>query len=104
MLQPVKVRLDPLFTKLNQVEEEEHLGHAVRVPREVRDVLWSWWNDFEDLYEALEDKGHKLTNKQWRNLKGALKKIGGVSLEGLSHRLEDICKELAGLNITFPKV
>ena len=102
LLEATKTHLEPLFKKLNEMDCEEEIGHAVKVPKEKRDKLWKWYNCFEDLYENLEELGHKLTQKEWRELKGALKRIGRVSFLELDNRLSEICKELVNLNITFP--
>ncbi|THU76158.1 hypothetical protein K435DRAFT_903017 [Dendrothele bispora CBS 962.96] len=70
----------------------EDLGLPVKVPGEVRERLWSWWNALNDLYYEFEERGHSLTNKEWRILKGALKSIAKISLSNLNDRLLDICK------------
>ena len=96
MIEAAKVRLDPIFKKLI---DEDKAEESARVPEAVRDRLWEWWNRFEDLYEGLDTKGHDLTNKQWRILKGALKKIGRTSFEQLDSRFAEICEALAEITI-----
>ena len=88
--------------KLNREDDNEHYGLTVRVSREVRDSLWSWYSHLEELYADLEVIGHKLTNAEWRRLKGALKCIGKVDFTQLNTRLPDICNELVALSITLP--
>lgn len=78
------------------------MGLAARVSPEVRDNIWGWFLQLQDINEDLDTIGHKLTNAEWRGLKGALKKIGRVSFEEVKSRLPDICNELAELNITLP--
>ncbi|KAG7098453.1 hypothetical protein E1B28_000403 [Marasmius oreades] len=102
LLEAVKIRLDPFMQKLMVEDEREYDGLTIRVPKEVRDYLFTFHERFEDLYQNLEEKGHKLTNKQWRELKGALKKIGGISLVNLEDRLLEICKEFVALEPTLP--
>ena len=102
LLEATKIRLEPLFTKLNKEDDNEHYGFAVRVPRDVQDTLWSWYSCLEELYADLEVIGYKLTNAEWRKLKGALKHISKVDFTQLNTRLPDICNELVALSITLP--
>ena len=85
-------RLDPLFEKVD-------LG--VGISQEVREQMMKMGKDLDSLYQDLEEKGHKLTNKQWRLLKRDLKRIGHVSFEHLSTRLEEICNKLLELELNF---
>ena len=96
------VRLEPVFRILDKEDLNEDLGLAVRVPPEIRDGIWEWFLRLQDLNADLDTIGHKLTNAQWRGLKGALKKIGKVSFDNLKNRLPEICSDLAQLNITLP--
>src|SRR5579875_1313694 len=96
------VRLEPVFKILDKEDLNEDLGLAARVSPEVRDNIWGWFLQLQDINENLDTIGHKLTNAEWRGLKGALKKIGRVSFEEVKSRLPDICNELAELNITLP--
>ena len=102
LLETTTIHLQPLFTKLNEVDAEEDQGYAAKVFLEHRECLWGWYNHLEDLYENLDKEGHKLTNAEWRKLKGALKRIGKVSFEDLQNRFSDICAELVELEITLP--
>ncbi|THU90302.1 hypothetical protein K435DRAFT_968747 [Dendrothele bispora CBS 962.96] len=101
LFDPVINRLYPLFQKLNEDDRNEDLGLPVKVPGEVRERLWSWWNALNDLYYDFEERGHSLTNKEWRILKGALKSIGKISLSNLNDRLLDICSELEALDLNY---
>jgi hypothetical protein len=102
LLEATKVRLEPLFIRLNEEDDKEESGLAVRVPLEIRNKLWIWHRRLEDLYEDLDTLGHRLTNAEWRKLKGALKRIGKVSFKDLNNRLAEICTELLELEITLP--
>jgi hypothetical protein len=99
MFDPVIDRLNPLFDKL---QNDENLGDAARVPKETRESLWEWYNKLYDLYYNFEERSHKLENKEWRQLKGVLKKVGKVSFEKLDSRLVEVCAELQALNLTSP--
>ena len=92
MLEATKVRLDPLFDKLNEDDKREDQGLTARVPSDVKDNLWSWWSQVQDWYADLDTQGHDLTNAQWRELKGAFKRIGKVKFTNLDERFLDICK------------
>lgn len=102
LLEATKARVDPLFKKLQEDDDDEHLGIAGRVPLDDRNILWKWFNRLDSLYSTLDTRGHELTNHEWRDLKGALKRIGKVSFKDLDSRLTEICKELVKLNITLP--
>lgn len=73
------------------------------MPLEVRDNIWRWFSKLQDLNAELETIGHKLTNAEWRGLKGVLKKIGKVSFTEMKGRLPEICTELEQLKITLPQ-
>ena len=96
------IQLEPVFKILDRKDSNEDLGLAVKVSPEIRDSIWEWFLRLQDLNTDLDTIGHKLTNAQWRGLKGALKKIGKVSFDNLKNRLPEICSDLAQLNITLP--
>lgn len=104
ILEATKIRLDPLFDKLNADDIREDQGFPARVPSEVRDNLWTWYDGMQEWYKQWDVKGHKLTHHQYRYLIGPLKKIGKVKFTSLEERFVDICTELAGLNISFPPI
>ena len=96
LISATRQRLIPLFKKINEKE------HAEKVPGDVQENLWKWWERLQELGENLETLGHNIKASEWRHLKGALKRIGKVSFKDLDSRLPEICKELAELNITLP--
>ena len=102
ILEATKICLDPLFEKLNKEEKAEAIGDAVRVSERIRNELWTWWDQFQDIYMDLDTIGHRYTNKQWRELKGVLKRIGKIPFDNLDSRLAEICNELVELKPTFP--
>jgi hypothetical protein len=78
------------------------LGIAVKVPTEIRDKVWELKNQFNVYFEELDTRGHKMTNKEWRMLKKAVKMIGEVSFQDLDSNLLSICNALLELEIKFP--
>ena len=96
LISATRQRLIPLFKKLNEKE------HAARVPEEVMDNIWKWWDRLQTLGDELDKIGPDIKVTQWRHFKGALKRIGKVSFKDLDSRLPEICNELAKLNITLP--
>ena len=102
MLLVTVTRLEPIFQRLKDEDLYQDSGHAARVSESTRDELWKWFDRLQDLCDDLKNLGRLLTNAEWRNLKGALKRIGKVSFEKLDSRLPEICLELAQLNITLP--
>ena len=102
MMNATRLRLDPIAEKLNEDDLREESGLEVKVPIEVRNRVWDLVNKFNGYYEDLETLGHSLTNKQWRVLKKAVKKIGGVAFTDLEDNLLNICNELLELDIMFP--
>ena len=101
MLNATRDRLDVLFKELLKEDADEEAGLPVKVPLEARNYLWTWFDPFQDLYENFEDRGHKLTNKQFRNLRGTLKKIGRVDFTNFKERIRDICKALVDIEPVF---
>ena len=101
VLLATKICLEPNFKELKKEDEREHYGIAVRVSLEDRDSLWKWYSRLEDLYES-DSLARNLTNKEWRDLCGACKRIGKVSFHKLAHRFPIICKNLVDLQITLP--
>ena len=102
VLEATKTRLDPFFFALRHEDSREDLGLSFSVPAEVRTELWGWWDRFQVLYDELRTLGHDLTNAQWRQLGGAIKRIGRVSFEDLDNRIPEISQKLADLKITLP--
>ncbi|KAJ3739624.1 hypothetical protein EV360DRAFT_76828 [Lentinula raphanica] len=102
VLQATKIRLEPVFRELNSEEYKEYNGQAFRISNQDRNSLWGWYNDLEDLYQDLDKRGHQLSNKNWREIKGICTKIGKVNFQSLYTRLPEICKELLDLNIVLP--
>lgn len=85
-------RLEPVFLKLKT---------AKGISSEVREKLEKMGTEFNTLWTDLDQRGSKLTNKQWRYIKRDLKRIGRVSFTNLSTRFVEVCNELAALDITF---
>lgn len=96
--------LDPLFDKLKKEEARAVLGLAIRVSVELQEEMWKWVGPFLDVHDKLKEYGHELTKKEWRDLFGALKRIGKVKFDHLDSRLVEICEELVALKLTFPKL
>lgn len=95
-------RLDPLFLKLDAFDKLEDKGMRLRVSENRRKGLWYWYCKLQDLYDEIDESGHRFTNKHWRHLAGALKRIGTVSFNDLSNRWVEICTKLAELDIRLP--
>lgn len=95
-------RLDPLFLKLDAIDGLEDKGMRVRLSEDNRKEIWYWYSELQDLYNDIEEKGRKYSSKHWRQLAGALKRIGKVSFHDLSNRWIEICNELAEMNIRLP--
>lgn len=102
LVRKVRVRLEPFFLLLQKEDAKLTLELAVRVPKEVQDKLWPWWGDFQVIHEHLDVVGHRFTDNQWRHIWGATKRIAEVKFHQLHHRLPEICRQLAELNISFP--
>ncbi|KAF5341459.1 hypothetical protein D9757_015518 [Collybiopsis confluens] len=102
MLLATVTRLEPIFERLKDEDLLQDSGRSVRVSETVRDDLWRWYDRLQDLSDDLKNLGRLFTNAEWRNLRGALKRIGKVSFEKVDSRLQEICLELAQLNITLP--
>lgn len=96
------IRLKPLFEKLQKEEAKLILGLAARVPKEHQDLLWVWWNAFQEICADIDEDGHRYTHSQFRDISGACKRIKPVPFHDLERRLPEICSELVELKITFP--
>lgn len=96
-------RLDPVFNALNKEDDRET---ATSIPSKIPEVicteLWTWWGNVQELYDHLGEEGHNLSLKEWRECKGALKRIRKVKLENPSDNLLEISVALWDLNLTFP--
>ena len=105
VLGAIRENLDPVFEILKEDEDREKL-HGIRslVSEEIRDNLWGWYNEVQEIGLRETEEWRKLTNKQWRNLFGALKKIKKVSCKNPKERFRDICLELRHLNIEIPRI
>lgn len=102
MIRATLDRLDPLFLKLDRVDGLEDKGLRLRITEDDRKELWYWYCNLQDLYNEIDEKGHRFTAKHWRQLAGVLKRIGKVSFNDLSDRWVDICKELVEMKIRLP--
>ena len=104
MLTAVKVRLDPFFDVLRTDDDDN--GTPYFTP-EVRTKLWNWWTPFQELYTEWERVGHKLTNKEFREIRGALKRIEKVYHAPFgtdTAAYVEFGEKLAELNLSFPTV
>ncbi|KAL7281625.1 hypothetical protein ACG7TL_004942 [Trametes sanguinea] len=72
-----------------------------RIPEDVKGRINAWGKEFNELWVELDDRGHKLANKEWRILKRQLKAIGQISFANLDQHLPEICKEIDALNLSF---
>lgn len=105
VLTGLRVALDPVFEHLRSEEENERFhGIRPRVSKEIRDNLWGWYDEVQEIGLREQDEWRKYTNKQWRYLFGNLKKIKKVSTENPKDRLSEICTQLYTLKIDIPKV
>ncbi|EKM50672.1 uncharacterized protein PHACADRAFT_32679 [Phanerochaete carnosa HHB-10118-sp] len=95
LLEAVHTRFAAVFMCLNT-------DAADQVPCGDADKCWKMWNEFQDLYEGFAWRAKYWNSKQWRNLRGALKRMYKVKLIGLESRLPEICKELAEKQFSFP--
>ena len=100
MFEAVKARLGPYFNQL----AEDMTGELIEPADNHK--IWQWWGQFQDLYDNIDNVGHDLTNKEWRGVKGAMRRIGRISLTNYTskERSIEIGKELAALNLSFPAV
>ena len=101
MISATRLRLEPVFKRLNEYDEKEDLGIATDIPEESRRGLWEWWDRLQELDNNLDVEGRKFKAKEWRNLKGALKRIYKQPVDD-SMTLYSICQMLTELNLTLP--
>ncbi|KAL7279395.1 hypothetical protein ACG7TL_007236 [Trametes sanguinea] len=89
---PTVERLTPLIKKALADD---------RISEDVKMRFNVWGKEFNELWVDLDNRGHKLTNKEWRILKRQLKAIGQISFANLEQRLPEICQEIDALNLSF---
>ena len=89
---PTVERLTPLIKKALADD---------RISEDVKMRFNVWGKEFNELWVNLDNRGHKLTNKEWRILKRQLKAIGQISFANLEQRLPEICQEIDALNLSF---
>jgi hypothetical protein len=105
VLNTVRERLDPIFELLKEDEDKEKLeGTTPRVSEDIRDELWSWYNEVQEIDLRESKEWRKYTNKQWRFLFGSLKQLKKININNPKERLPNICTELHSLHINIPKV
>ena len=97
VLNAVRANLDPLFEELKKDEDLE------KISIEVRDNLWDWYEEIQEIGLRSKWEWEKYSNKEWRYLFGSLKQLKTVSCKNPRDNLESICKELRGLNINIPR-
>jgi hypothetical protein len=105
LLETVMDRIGKVFDQLAYEETQaKQNGTPARVPKKLTNRVWKVFERFQDFYEGTEELGHKMTNEDWRQLKGALRQFKMISLHQWEERLVDICEEIDELNIVFPDV
>ncbi|KAJ8078195.1 hypothetical protein PM082_020694 [Marasmius tenuissimus] len=101
-------RMDRIFHELSFEESQAKLGGPpMRIPVELANRVWEKYDRLQDFYHGIdktEELGHKMSNTQWRQLKGAIKMFKKVSLHDLKDRLVEICQEIDNLDVIFPDV
>lgn len=101
MMNATRTRLDPIAEKLNEDELRQYDELEVKVPQDIRDKVWMILEEFNRYYEDLETLGHRMTNKNWRKLRVAVKTIGAVSFTNLDDNLLTVCNNLLARDIKF---
>ncbi|KAJ7577292.1 hypothetical protein C8J56DRAFT_369996 [Mycena floridula] len=104
MLVATKARLDMLYNRLQREERLASKGKPVQTNPEIRAYFKVFFETFYELYNNLEEKGHKLTNHQWRDFKGAMKRIGKISFDNIDgpKGIWDICSVIITQDIDWP--